>query len=80
MFQDLPNYFTIPDKRNNDLHRLLKENILGDPSIVLHRYNEKSGIWYWFLCKNHQQVVANLFLLVVFMMLYVKTGLSGFPF
>jgi len=25
MFQDLPNYFTIPDKRNNDLHRLLKE-------------------------------------------------------
>jgi hypothetical protein len=31
MFQDLPNYFTIPDKRNNDLHRLLKENIVGGP-------------------------------------------------
>ena len=42
MFQDLPNYFTIPDKRNNDLHRLLKENILGDPSIVLHRYHERN--------------------------------------
>jgi hypothetical protein len=42
MFQDLPNYFTIPDKRNNDLHRLLKENIVGGPSIVLHRYHERN--------------------------------------
>jgi hypothetical protein len=41
MFQDLPNYFTIPDKRNNDLHRLLKDNIVGDPSIVFHRYHER---------------------------------------
>jgi hypothetical protein len=42
MFQDLPNYFTIPDKRNNDLHRLLKENIVGGPSIVFHRYHERN--------------------------------------
>jgi hypothetical protein len=42
LFQDLPNYFTIPDKRNNDLHRLLKENIVGGPSIVLHRYHERN--------------------------------------
>ena len=42
MFQDLPNYFTTPDKRNNDLHRLLKDNIVGDPSIVLYRYHERN--------------------------------------
>jgi hypothetical protein len=42
MFQDLPNYFTIPDKRNNDLHRLLKENIVGGTSIVFHRYHERN--------------------------------------
>ena len=38
MFQDLPNYFTIPDKRNNDFHRLLKDN----PIIVFHIHHERN--------------------------------------
>ena len=42
MFQDLPNYVTIPDKRNNDLHRLLKDNIVGGHSIVFYRYHERN--------------------------------------
>ena len=37
MFQGLKYYFTLPDKRNKDL----KDNIVGGPSIVFHRYHEK---------------------------------------
>jgi hypothetical protein len=41
MFQDLPDYFTVPDEKNKDLHDLYKNNIVGGPSIVFHRYHEK---------------------------------------
>ena len=41
MFQDLPSYFTVPDEKNKDLYKLLKDNIVGGPSIVFHRYHEK---------------------------------------
>jgi hypothetical protein len=41
MFQDLPDYFTLPDEKNKDLYELYKNNIVGGPSIVFHRYHEK---------------------------------------
>jgi G:T-mismatch repair DNA endonuclease (very short patch repair protein) len=41
MFQDLPDYFTLPDEKNKDLYDLYKNNIVGGPSIVFHRYHEK---------------------------------------
>jgi len=41
MFQDLPSYFTIPNEKNKDLYQLYKNNIVGGPSIVFHRYHER---------------------------------------
>ena len=41
MFQDLPDYFTLPDEKNKDLYDLYKNNIVGGTSIVFHRYHEK---------------------------------------
>jgi hypothetical protein len=41
-FQDLPDYFTVPDEKNKDLYDLCKNNIVGNPSIVFHRYHEKN--------------------------------------
>ena len=41
MFQGLTDYFTLPDEKNKDLYHLLNDNIVGGPSIVFHRYNEK---------------------------------------
>jgi hypothetical protein len=41
MFQELPDYFTVSDEKNKDLYDLCKNNIVGGPSIVLHRYHEK---------------------------------------
>jgi hypothetical protein len=34
MFQDLPDYFTLPDEKNKDLYQMYKNNIVGGPSIV----------------------------------------------
>jgi hypothetical protein len=34
-------YFTLPDEKNKDLCDLFKNNIVGGPSIVFHRYHEK---------------------------------------
>ena len=41
MFQDLPDYFTLPDEKNKDLYQLYKNNIVGGPSILFHRYHER---------------------------------------
>ena len=41
MFDGLTDYFTIPDDKNKDLYDLYKTNIVGGPSIVFHRYQEK---------------------------------------
>jgi hypothetical protein len=41
MFQDLSDYFTVPDEKNKDLYDLYKNDIVGVPSIVFHRYHEK---------------------------------------
>ena len=43
LFNDLPEktYFTIFNEKNKDLHDLVKENIVGGPSIIYHRYHEK---------------------------------------
>ena len=41
MFQDLPDYFTLQDEKNKDLYQLYKNNIVGGPSIVFHRYHER---------------------------------------
>ena len=43
LFNDLPEktYFTIFNEKNKDLHDLVKDNIVGGPSIIFHRYHEK---------------------------------------
>ena len=41
MFQDLPDYFTLPDEKNKDFYQLYNNNIVGGPSIVFHRYHER---------------------------------------
>ena len=43
LFNDLPEktYFTIFNEKNKDLHDLVKDNIIGGPSIIFHRYHEK---------------------------------------
>ena len=42
-FNDLPNdtYFTVFNRTNSDLHQLVKDNIVGGPAIIFHRYHEK---------------------------------------
>ena len=41
LFNDLPNdtYF---NRTNSDLHELVKDNIVGGPAIIFHRYHEKN--------------------------------------
>ena len=34
-------YFTLISNQNRDLHSLFKENLVGGPSTVFHRYHEK---------------------------------------
>jgi hypothetical protein len=41
IFQDLQDYFTIPNEKNKDLYQLYKNTITGGPSIVFHRYHER---------------------------------------
>ena len=43
LFQSIPpnTYFTLCDKRNQDLHHLVKDNLCGGPSIIFHRHHEK---------------------------------------
>ena len=43
LFNDLPEktYFTIFNEKNKDLHDLVKDNIVGGPSVIFHRYHEK---------------------------------------
>ena len=43
LFNDLPEktYFAIFNEKNKDLHDLVKDNIIGGPSIMFHRYHEK---------------------------------------
>ena len=33
--------FTVFNKANSDLHHLVKDNIVGGPAIIFHRYHEK---------------------------------------
>ena len=43
LFNDLPNdtYFTVFNRTNSDLHKLVKDNMVGGPAIIFHRYHEK---------------------------------------
>ena len=43
LFNDLPNdtNFTVFNRTNSDLHQLVKDNIVGGPAIIFHRYHEK---------------------------------------
>ena len=43
LFNDIPNdtYFTVFNRTNRDLHKLVKDNIVGGPAIIFHRYHEK---------------------------------------
>ena len=42
LFNDLPpnTYFTVFNRTNSDLHELVKDNIVGGPAIIVHRYHE----------------------------------------
>ena len=43
LFNDLPNdtNFVTFNQTNSDLHELVKDNIVGGPAIIFHRYHEK---------------------------------------
>ena len=43
LFNDLPSntFFTVFNQTNSDLHQLVKDNIVGGPAIIFHRYHEK---------------------------------------
>ena len=43
LFKQIPDtvYFSLINKRNSDLHTLLRESMVGGPSIIFHRYHEK---------------------------------------
>ena len=43
IFNKLPSntFFTVFNQTNSDLHLLVKENIVGGPAIIFHRYHEK---------------------------------------
>ena len=43
LFNDLPNdtNFVTFNRTNRDLHKLVKDNIVGGPAIIFHRYHEK---------------------------------------
>ena len=43
LFSNLPNdtYFVTFNRTNRDLHKLVKDNIVGGPAIIFHRYHEK---------------------------------------
>ena len=43
LFKTSHSSFSLYDKKNSDLHDLIKSNNVGGPSIIFHRYNE-SGI------------------------------------
>ena len=42
LFNDLPSntFFTVFNQTNSDLHFLVKDNIVGGPAIIFHRYHE----------------------------------------
>ena len=44
LFTDLPSktYFVTFNRTNSDLHKLVKDNIVGGPAIIFHRYHEKA--------------------------------------
>ena len=44
LFNDLPpnTFFTVFNQTNKDLHHLVKDNIVGGPAIIFHRYHEKN--------------------------------------
>ena len=44
LFNDLPNdtNFVTFNQTNSDLHELVKDNIVGGPAIIFHRYHEKN--------------------------------------
>ena len=43
LFSNLPKdtYFVTFNRTNRDLHKLVKDNIVGGPAIIFHRYHEK---------------------------------------
>ena len=43
LFNNLPpkTFFTVFNQTNKDLHKLVKDNIVGGPAIIFHRYHEK---------------------------------------
>ena len=46
LFNELPSntFFIVFNQTNSDLHLLVKDNIVGGPAIIFHRYHEKDKI------------------------------------
>ena len=44
LFSNLPKdtFFTVFNNTNKDVHKLVKDNIVGGPAIIFHRYHEKN--------------------------------------
>ena len=41
LFHELPTVFSLVKEEDKDLHTCLKDNIVGGPSIIFHRYHER---------------------------------------
>ena len=43
LFNELPSntFFIVFNQTNSDLHLLFKDNIVGGPTIIFHRYHDK---------------------------------------
>jgi hypothetical protein len=46
MFQDLPDYFTVPDEKNKDLYDLYKNNIVGARALCFIVTTRKTRLSY----------------------------------
>ena len=59
LFKTLPPgvHFSLCSKRDADLHRTIRDNIVGGPSIIFHRYHEKGQT---FIRGNKDKVVQGI--------------------
>ena len=79
LFNDLPEktYFTIFNEKNKDLHNIIKDNVVGGPSLIFHRYHEKGVTTlyqneYGVRCERAVPVVAHA--RYAYVMVHATTG------
>ena len=59
LFKTLPPgvHFSLCSKRGEALHKIIRDNIVGGPSIIFHRYHEKGQT---FIRGNRDKVVQGI--------------------